>query len=64
MSDCGNYLVMRINKSCDPVNQLWYLDLRKTNHEIKENMEFVKLVPNFDSRYEVILKLRFENKLN
>jgi prolyl oligopeptidase len=23
VSDCGNYLIMSISKSCDPVNQLW-----------------------------------------
>lgn len=53
VSQCGNYILLKINKSCDPVNQLWYYDLKKANYEVKENLDFVKLVPNFDSRYDV-----------
>jgi prolyl oligopeptidase len=54
VSDCGNYIIMTISKSCDPVNQLWYFDLRKSNFEIQSNINFVKLVPNFDSKYSYI----------
>ena len=58
MSNCGNYLIMVISRSCEPTNQLWYCDLKKLNHEIRENLPFVKLVDNFDAKYEVILKLK------
>ena len=55
ISDCGNYLMMMISKSCDPVNQLWYCDLRKTEHKITTNLEFVKLIDNFNAKYRVNL---------
>lgn len=32
---------------------LWYFDLRKSNFEITSNLEFVKLINNFDAKYEV-----------
>jgi prolyl oligopeptidase len=54
VSHCGNYLIISISKSCDPVNQLWYYDLRKSNFEIEKNIDFVKLVPNFDAKYSYI----------
>ena len=44
---------MNISKSCDPVNMLWYFDLRKSNFEITSNLEFFKLINNFDFKYEV-----------
>jgi prolyl oligopeptidase len=45
---------MSISKSCDPVNQLWFYDLRKSNFEIKPNMQFSKLVDNFDAKYDFV----------
>ena len=53
VTHCGNYLVMVISKSCDPTNQLWYCDLKKINHEINGLLPFVKLIDNFDAKYEV-----------
>ena len=54
ISDCGNYLILTISKSCDPVNQLWYYDLRKKNFSIESHIDFVKLVPNFNAKYSYV----------
>ena len=53
VSNCGDYLVLIISKSCDPVNQLWYCDLKKLNFEINGLLPFNKLIDNFDAKYEV-----------
>ena len=53
VSDCGNYLLIAISNSTYPVNMQWYVDLRKNNFEISSNFEFIKLVNNFDAKYEV-----------
>ena len=44
---------MSISKSCDPTNQLWFYDLKKANFEITPDLKFVKLVDNFDAKYDV-----------
>ncbi|RMZ95819.1 prolyl endopeptidase [Brachionus plicatilis] len=54
VSDCGNYVIMSICKSCDPVNQLWIFDLAKANHLVSPNLEFKKIVSNFDAKYEYV----------
>jgi prolyl oligopeptidase len=54
VSDCGDYLIMSISKSCDTVNQLWYFDLKKANYVIGENLPFTKLADNFDAQYTYI----------
>lgn len=57
VSDCGDYLIMSISKSCDPVNQLWYFDIKKADYVVSENLPFVKLVDNFDDQYQVNIYL-------
>lgn len=68
VSNCGNYIVMTISKSCDPINQLWCFDLRTTNHEIRSDMQFVKVVSNFDAKYNYITNngsvMTFKTNLN
>jgi prolyl oligopeptidase len=54
VSHCGNYIIMTISHSCDPVNQMWYFDLRTTSHEIKADLPFVKVVSNFEGEYSYI----------
>lgn len=54
VSDCGNYLVLGISCSCDPNNQLWYYDLHANKNLVTDDIEFVKLVPNFDAKYSYI----------
>lgn len=56
VSDCGNYILMSISKSCDPVNQLWIYDLAQVSHQISQDLNFKKIVSNFDSKYEVLKK--------
>ena len=53
VTHCGNYVVLSISKSCDPTNQLWYCDLRTVNMEIRPNLPFIKLINNFDGKFEV-----------
>ena len=45
---------MSISQSCDPANQLWIFDLRKSNNEIKSDLEFQKVVQNFDAKFSYI----------
>ena len=56
VSDCGNYLIMTISKSCDPVNQLWYFDLKAAGHVIEPDLEFVKVISDFEAEYSVSLQ--------
>ena len=35
MSDDGRYVLIMVRNGCDPVNQLFYVDLEKINYEIK-----------------------------
>ena len=44
---------MSISKSCDPINQLWFYDLRENNFKIEGELKFTKLVDNFDAKYSV-----------
>lgn len=54
VSDCGNYVVLDISKSCDPVNKLWVCDLRSIGHEITGELPFIKLIDNFDAKYSYV----------
>jgi len=50
---------MSISKSCDPVNQLWYYDLRQNGFKITADLPFVKLIDNFDAKYSVTIYLTY-----
>ncbi|CAB5363948.1 uncharacterized protein OCT59_008100 [Rhizophagus irregularis] len=50
----GQFIVIKIEKDCDPINKLYLIDLKKTNYQIIENNDFIKLVDNFDAEYSFI----------
>ncbi|XP_062896897.1 prolyl endopeptidase-like [Mobula hypostoma] len=54
VSDDGQYVLLSIREGCDPVNRLWYCDLKKLPDGIKGILPWVKLVDNFDAEYEYI----------
>ncbi|KAL4218360.1 hypothetical protein ACF0H5_023097 [Mactra antiquata] len=54
VSDCGRYLVIAIREGCDPVNRLYYTDLKSLSDGINGLIPYVKIVDNFDAEYEYI----------
>ncbi|CAI2184310.1 5744_t:CDS:10, partial [Funneliformis geosporum] len=47
----GRYIALTVTKDCDPVNKIYFIDLEKTNRQIVENFEIIKIVDNFDAQY-------------
>lgn len=58
MSDCGHYLVIAISEGCDPVNRLYFTDLRTLPEGLTGILPYVKVVDNFDAEYEVLLNFK------
>jgi hypothetical protein len=56
VSDCGEYLVITPSEGCDPVNRLYYTNLKTLPDSINGLLPYVKVVDNFDAEYEVCLK--------
>ncbi|XP_027903404.1 prolyl endopeptidase-like [Vigna unguiculata] len=60
VTDDGQYILLNISEDCDPVNKLYYCDLSKIPNGLESFrsgnslLPFVKLIDNFDARYEVI----------
>ncbi|GCB69035.1 hypothetical protein scyTo_0008320, partial [Scyliorhinus torazame] len=54
VSDDGLYVLLSIREGCDPVNRLWYCDLKELPDGIKGILPWVKLVDNFDAEYEYV----------
>ncbi|CAG8479809.1 9682_t:CDS:10 [Paraglomus brasilianum] len=54
MSDDGRYVLLEITRSTERVNKLWITDLQKTGGKITENLEFYKIVDNFDAEYRYL----------
>nr|XP_026689406.1 prolyl endopeptidase [Ciona intestinalis] len=54
ISDDGNYIILQVSRGCDPVNQLWYADIREMGGQITKGFTWVKLVDNFDAEYDYI----------
>ncbi|KAM8832340.1 prolyl endopeptidase [Spinachia spinachia] len=54
VSDDGQYLLLSIREGCDPVNRLWYCDLKTTPQGITGLLPWVKLIDNFDAEYEYV----------
>lgn len=49
----GDYILLSIQNGCDPVNRLWYLDLKKHGEISKGPLPWIKLIDNFDAEYSV-----------
>lgn len=54
ITDDGQYAVLVISEGCDPVNRLYYCDLKALEGGITGLLPYVKLVDNFDAEYEYI----------
>ncbi|XP_065678005.1 prolyl endopeptidase isoform X2 [Hydra vulgaris] len=54
ISDDGQYIFLTISESCDPVNKLYFFDLKTINYEIKGLLEFQKIIDNFEASYDYI----------
>lgn len=54
VSDCGDYLVITPLEGCDPVNRLYYTNLKTLPDGINGLLPYVKVVDNFDAQYEYI----------
>lgn len=54
VSDCGRYVILSIHQGCDPVNKLYYCDLQSLKAGIQGQLQYVKIVDNFDAKYEYI----------
>jgi prolyl oligopeptidase len=54
------YLLLYISEGCDPVNKLYYCDMSdlhsifKSFHSANSPLPFVKLIDNFDAKYDYI----------
>ncbi|RIA79520.1 prolyl endopeptidase [Glomus cerebriforme] len=47
----GQFVIIDVTKDCEPVNKIYLIDLKKTNYQIIENHDFIKIVDNFDAEY-------------
>jgi prolyl oligopeptidase len=54
VTDCGRWLVISVANGCDPVNQVWLLDLQSQNPLNTSKFDIVKLVDNFAAGYDYI----------
>jgi len=55
VSDCGQYVLITISEGCDPVNKLYFTDLKDLGSEgIKTKLVYKMVVDNFDAEYEYI----------
>ncbi|XP_020508094.2 prolyl endopeptidase [Labrus bergylta] len=54
ISDDGRYAVLSITEGCEPVNRLWYCDLKELPDGITGLLPWVKLVDNFDAQYSYV----------
>ncbi|CAG03646.1 unnamed protein product, partial [Tetraodon nigroviridis] len=54
VSEDGRYVLLSIREGCDPVNRLWYCDLKTIPQGITGLLPWVKLIDNFDAEYEYV----------
>ncbi|XP_012570848.1 uncharacterized protein [Cicer arietinum] len=61
VTDDGNYVLLNIQEGCDSVNKIYYFDLSQLSNGLQgfrnENssfLPFVKLIDNFDAKYQAI----------
>lgn len=57
VSEDGRYLIAGVSKGCDPVNSLYFYDLKKANNQINGKLELTPLFVKNDAKYEVLLHL-------
>lgn len=53
MTEDGRYLVVDVNKGCDPTNQLYYFDLQAVDHKVTGKLPLKPLFDKFDAKYDV-----------
>ncbi|RHZ70796.1 hypothetical protein Glove_267g43 [Diversispora epigaea] len=51
----GRYVIMSVRKDHKIMNKLWICDLEKTNYQIVENLDFIKIVDEFKAEYDYIV---------
>jgi prolyl oligopeptidase len=56
VSDCGNYLLISVSESCEPVNRVYYSDITTLleKKEAEKAQAFVKVIDNFEAEYSYI----------
>ncbi|VDD84906.1 unnamed protein product [Enterobius vermicularis] len=54
VSEDGRYLIAGVSKGCDPVNSLYFYDLKKANNQINGKLELTPLFVKNDAKYEFI----------
>ncbi|XP_068646484.1 uncharacterized protein [Aristolochia californica] len=60
VTDDGKYVLLYIEEDCDPVNKLYYCELSTLSNGLegfragKELLPFMKLVDNFEARYQAV----------
>ncbi|KAF9897310.1 hypothetical protein BX616_005827 [Lobosporangium transversale] len=50
----GKYLIITISKDCDDINNLYLIDLEAVGYQIRENLDLIKVVDNFDAAYSYL----------
>ncbi|KAH7701724.1 prolyl oligopeptidase, partial [Aphelenchoides avenae] len=54
VTEDGRYLVVDVNKGCDPTNQLYYFDLQSVDHKVTGKLPLKPLFDKFDAKYDMI----------
>uniref|UniRef100_A0AC34QS36 Prolyl endopeptidase n=1 Tax=Panagrolaimus sp. JU765 TaxID=591449 RepID=A0AC34QS36_9BILA len=50
----GRYLIVDVNKGCDPTNQVFYFDLKSVNNQLAGKVPLKPLFDKFDAKYSVV----------
>ena len=54
LSDDGNYLIVYVDKGCDPHNTLYYVDLKAIDYHMKETPKLMPIVDQFEAKYDYV----------
>uniref|UniRef100_A0A914P7F0 Prolyl endopeptidase n=1 Tax=Panagrolaimus davidi TaxID=227884 RepID=A0A914P7F0_9BILA len=54
VSEDGRYLLVNAFKGCDPVNQVYYYDLKAVNNKISDRLNLKPLFDKWDAQYQVM----------
>eukprot|EP00163_Fabomonas_tropica_P002767 TRINITY_DN1216_c0_g1_i2.p1 TRINITY_DN1216_c0_g1~~TRINITY_DN1216_c0_g1_i2.p1 ORF type:complete len:774 (+),score=190.38 TRINITY_DN1216_c0_g1_i2:121-2442(+) len=54
VTDDGHYLLLTLSDSCDPVNRVYYVDLRDIKTDDNGIYQVTKLIDNFNAEYDYI----------